>query len=117
MAAFPFTREVAETRPVAGHLHGDAAGLMPKQLDRRERGHSDLQHLAVVRQLVADAIRGDPGQHELGDHQDQQDRSEPQEGGGEPPHRPGGYGVTANRRRRSAGTTAAAREVSTSARS
>lgn len=44
-------------------------GVMPQQLDGRERLDLDVEHLTGAGQLVTQVLGGDPGQHQLGHHQ------------------------------------------------
>jgi hypothetical protein len=73
-------RQVGGRRPVGGHPHGHRVGVVPEQLDGRKRRHVDGQHAPRVRQVVAQALGGDAGQHQLGHHEQDHDQPRRPEG-------------------------------------
>jgi len=53
--------------PKRVEIEGDAVGVVPQQLDRRERADRHRADVSVVVQLRADPLGGDARQHELRD--------------------------------------------------
>ncbi len=60
---------MGELLRVLTHPDHHPVGLVPEQLDRRERVDLDVEHRARASQAIAQLLLGDPGQHELRDRE------------------------------------------------